>query len=142
MTILTNQIFFFLRRLRIPFDKRSIVKLASTTEQNYYSSLTYVKKTLNMSTLSFDLLATRFGCPKTLQYLESMFEIFKNNWTKDLTNANIKAIDWNDDAFKVAIFWCVCKTFKVSIFLFIYLFFSSLYRVPTYRSYIAYVLLC
>ncbi|GBC08117.1 hypothetical protein RclHR1_07910006 [Rhizophagus clarus] len=98
--------------LRIPFDKRSIVKLASTTEQNYYSSLSYVKKTLNISNLSFDLLATRFGCPKTLQYLESMFEIFKNNWTKDLTNANIKAIDWNDDVFKVAIFWCVCKAFK------------------------------
>ncbi|CAB4440551.1 unnamed protein product [Rhizophagus irregularis] len=98
--------------LKIPFDKRSIVKLASTTEQNYSSSLSYIKKNLNISTLSFELLASRFGCPKTLPYLESMFEIFKNNWTKDLTNANIKAIDWDDDVFKVAIFWCVCKAFK------------------------------
>lgn len=116
---MTNLVLFFLQRLKIPFDKRSIVKLASTTEQNYSSSLSYIKKNLNISTLSFELLASRFGCPKTLPYLESMFEIFKNNWTKDLTSANIKAIDWDDDVFKVAIFWCVCKAFKVSILVYV-----------------------
>ncbi|CAG8497051.1 6488_t:CDS:2 [Funneliformis mosseae] len=97
--------------LRIPFDKDSIVKLASTTEQNYYSSLSYIKKTLVISTLTFDLLASRFDCPKTLPYLESMFEIFKNNWSQKLTNANLRTIDWDNPVFKVAIFWCIYKTF-------------------------------
>ncbi|CAI2175808.1 17448_t:CDS:2 [Funneliformis geosporum] len=97
--------------LRIPFDKDSIAKLASTTEQNYYSSLSYIKKTLVISTLNFDLLASRFDCPKILPYLESMFEIFKINWSQKLTNANLRTIDWNNPVFKVAIFWCICKTF-------------------------------
>ena len=65
--------------------------------------------------MTFDLLATRFECPGTLSYLESMFEIFKNNWTQKLTNANLGAIDWNDDVFKVAIFWRIFKIFGVSI---------------------------
>ncbi|RIA88752.1 hypothetical protein C1645_227296 [Glomus cerebriforme] len=97
--------------LRVPFDKHSIVKLASTTEQNYYSSLSYIKKALDIPLLNFDSLTTRFECPKALPYLETMFEIFKINWTQQLTNANIETIDWDDVVFQVAVFWCVCKTF-------------------------------
>jgi hypothetical protein len=116
LLLIINIYIFFYKRLGIPLNnKQSIVKLASTTEQNYYSSLSYIKKVLNITTLNFELLVTRFGCPKISPYLESMFEIFKNNWSEKLTNANILAIDWDGGTFKVAIFWCVCKIFGVSI---------------------------
>ncbi|CAG8588232.1 11669_t:CDS:2 [Dentiscutata erythropus] len=98
--------------LRIPFDRKRPLKLANTTEQNYHSSLSYIRKRLEIpSLISFDSLATRFGCPKIIPYVETMFEIFKEEWVKDLSAANIKEIDWNDDIYKVAVFGCCCKVF-------------------------------
>ncbi|CAG8847552.1 32002_t:CDS:2, partial [Gigaspora margarita] len=97
-------------RLRIPFDRKRLLKLANTTEQNYHSSLSYIRKILEIpSLISFDSLAAKFGCPKIIPYVERMFEIFKEEWVKDLSAANIREIDWNDDIYKVAVFGCCCK---------------------------------
>ncbi|RIB21149.1 hypothetical protein C2G38_2034655 [Gigaspora rosea] len=96
--------------LRIPFDRKRLLKLANTTEQNYHSSFSYIRKILEIpSLISFDSLAAKFGCPKIIPYVERMFEIFKEEWVKDLSAANIREIDWNDDIYKVAVFGCCCK---------------------------------
>ncbi|CAG8782460.1 12684_t:CDS:2, partial [Cetraspora pellucida] len=96
----------------ISFDRKKLLKLANTTEQNYHSSLSYIKKILEIpSLISFDSLAAKFGCPKIIPYVETMFEIFKEEWVKDLSAANIREIDWNDDIYKIAVFGCCGKVF-------------------------------
>ncbi|CAG8653671.1 9802_t:CDS:2, partial [Cetraspora pellucida] len=98
--------------LHISFDRKKLLKLANTTEQNYHSSLSYIKKILEIpSLISFDSLAAKFGCPKIIPYVETMFEIFKEEWVKDLSAANIREIDWNDDIYKIAVFGCCGKVF-------------------------------
>ncbi|CAG8476483.1 12354_t:CDS:2, partial [Acaulospora colombiana] len=97
--------------LRVPFDRKSLLKLANTTEQDYYSSLSYIKKTLGIySLIDFESLASRFGCPKIIPYAESMLEIFKAEWSKELSAASKRGIDWDADIYKIAVFWCCCKS--------------------------------
>ncbi|CAG8450973.1 20647_t:CDS:2, partial [Dentiscutata erythropus] len=84
--------------------------LANTKEQDYYSSLSYIKKILGISSsITFDSLASRFGCPRIIPYVENMLEIFKKEWCKDLSAAGKRGINWNDDIYKVAVFWCCSK---------------------------------
>ncbi|CAG8511054.1 16115_t:CDS:2 [Acaulospora morrowiae] len=96
--------------LRVQFDRRCLLKSANTTEQDYYSSLSYIKKALGISSLiDFESLASRFGCPKLIPYAENMLEIFKEEWCKELSAASKRGIDWNGDIYKIAVFWCCCK---------------------------------
>ncbi|CAG8450669.1 6730_t:CDS:2, partial [Diversispora eburnea] len=96
--------------LRIKFDRKNFIMLANTKEQDYYSSLSYIKKILGISSsITFDSLASRFGCPRIIPYVENMLEIFKKEWCKDLSAAGKRGINWNDDIYKVAVFWCCSK---------------------------------
>lgn len=104
--------------------------LANTKEQDYYSSLSYIKKIIGItSSITFDSLASKFGCPRIIPYVESMLEIFKEGWCEDLSAAGKRGVNWNDDIYKVAAFWCCCKIVGVINFILFSSFFSSFFFI-------------